>query len=109
MHEAVRVHEKLRISLTRFAGADALTAMLTRALGLAGSEVPNLQTLKVQADGRIDGLEALATAKPAVATKAAVAITANLLWLMVTFIGESLTMRLVCEAWPDASLGEETT
>ena len=38
--------------------------------------------------------------------EAAVAITAHLLGLLVTFIGEPLTLRLVREAWPDASLDE---
>jgi hypothetical protein len=41
-----------------------------------------------------------------VAVDAAVAITAQLLGLLVTFIGEPLTVRLVREAWPDASWGK---
>lgn len=106
MHEAVRVHETLRVSLTRFAGAEGFTAMLRRALALARADVPSLQNVKVKADGHMEGLEALAAHAPGEATEAAVAITAHLLWLLVTFIGERLTLRLVLEAWPGASLKE---
>ena len=41
-----------------------------------------------------------------VGADAAVAIIAHLLGLLVTFIGEPLTLRLVGEAWPDALLDE---
>ncbi len=44
--------------------------------------------------------------RPNGGVEAAVAITAHLLGLLVTFIGEPLTLRLVREAWPDASLDE---
>ena len=40
VHEAVRLCEKLRISLTRFAGADGFISLLRRALVLARAEVP---------------------------------------------------------------------
>ena len=49
VHEAVRVCEKLRISLTRFAGADGFASLLRRALALARAEVPSLQTRQGQA------------------------------------------------------------
>jgi hypothetical protein len=56
-----------------------------------------------KADGSLEGLEELAADARNVAIDAAVAITAHLLGLLVTFIGEPLTVRLVREAWPDAS------
>ena len=103
-HEAVRVCEKLRISLTRFAGADSFTALLGRALALARADAPSLQTVKVTADGRLEGLDQFAADKRNVGTEAAIAITAHLLGLLATFIGEPLTLGVVREAWPDASL-----
>ena len=103
-HEAVRVCEKVRISLTRFAGADGFTALLRRALALARADVPSLQTVKVTADGRLEGLEEFAADVGDAATEAATAITAHLLGLLATFIGEPLMLRLVREAWPGASL-----
>lgn len=101
-HEAVRVCEKLRISLTRFAGADGFTALLRRALALARAEVPLLQTVEVKADCRLEELEDLLAGGGKAGTEAATAIIAHLLGLLVTFIGEPLTLRLTREAWPDA-------
>ena len=105
-HEAVRVCEKLRVSLTRFAGADGFKTLLRRALALAQSDVPSLQNVKITADSRLEGLEAIGSAAGNAAKEAATAIIAHLLGLLVTFIGEPLTLRLVREAWPDASLDE---
>ena len=59
VHEAVRVCEKLRISLTRFAGVDGFTALLRRALALARAEVPALRGITKNADGSMQGLEKL--------------------------------------------------
>jgi hypothetical protein len=103
VHEAVRVCEKLRVSLTRFAGVDGFTALLRRALALARAEVPALHGITEKADGSMEGFEKVAANAH---DDAAVAITAHLLGLLVTFIGEPLTVRLAREAWPDASLDE---
>jgi hypothetical protein len=109
VHEMVRVVEKLRVALTRFAGADGFRALLRRALALARTEVPALHGITEKADGSMEGLEEIAAdaGNSRVGEgNAAVALTAHLLGLLVTFIGESLTVRLVREAWPDASLDE---
>ncbi len=104
--EAVRVLETLRISLTRFAGADGFSSLLRRALALTRAEVPALQTVKVTTDGRLEGLAEVVADASNGGADAAVAITAHLLGLLMTFIGEPLTLRLVSEAWPDALLDE---
>lgn len=104
--EAVRVFETLRISLTRFAGADGFSSLLRRALALTRAEVPALQTVKVTTDGRLEGLAEVVADASNGGADAAVAITAHLLGLLMTFIGEPLTLRLVSEAWPDALLDE---
>ena len=111
VHEAVLVSDKLRISLTRFAGVDGFTSLLRRALVLARAEMPALQRVKVGANGRLEGFEQLAVdtgmdVAAAAAAAAAAAITAHLLGLLDTFIGEPLTLALVREAWPDTSLDE---
>ncbi len=108
VHEAAVVSEKLRIPLTRFAGAEGFASLLRRALVLAKAEVPSLQHIKVGTEGRLEGFAELA-ANPGAAlegSEAAVAITAHLLGLLGTFIGEPLTLKLVREAWPDTSLDE---
>src|ERR1700730_11578813 len=95
VHEAVLVNEKLRITLTQFAGADGFASLLRRALALASAEAPALRSAKVSADGRLEGFEQLASHAGSVADEEAVAITAHLLGLLVTFIGEPLTVKLV--------------
>jgi hypothetical protein len=106
VHAAIRVCEKLRVPLTRFAGVDGFTALLRRALALAREEVPALHGITEKNDGSLEGLEFVADAgnSGVGGSDAAVAITVHLLWLLVTFIGEPLTVRLAREAWPDASL-----
>ena len=109
VHEAVVVIEKLRIILTKFAGAEGFASLLRRALKLTSADVPALQSVKIGADGRLEGFEQIVADADtgAAGGEAAVAITAHLLWLLVTFIGEPLTLRLVREAWPDASRDDE--
>jgi hypothetical protein len=98
-HEAVRVCETLRVSVTRFAGADGFAALLRRALALARAEVPTLQTVRIGTEGRLEGFEQLA-ADTGGGSEAAITITAHLLELLVTFIGEPLTMKLMREFGP---------
>ncbi len=114
-HAAVRVCEKLRLSLTRFAGADGFTSLLRRALALARANVPALRDIKVEPNGALEGLERLSAGESGpvdggdAVTEAAVAITSQLLGLLVSFIGATLTLRLVRQAWPDVSLDELPT
>ena len=106
VHEAARVCEKLRVSLTRFAGSDGFTSLMRRALALARADVPSLQTVQLKPDGSLEGHEVLAVETTNSGPEAAVALIAHLLGLLVTFIGEPLTLRLVRDGWPDASLEE---
>ena len=102
-HETARVCEKLRVSLTRFAGADGFASLMRRALALARAEVPALHRVQITAEGSVEGLDELAAEDR---MEAAAAITTHLLELLVTFVGERITLKLVHEAWPDASLSE---
>jgi hypothetical protein len=105
-HEAVRVCEKLKISVSRLAGADGWASLLRRSLALARDDVPLLSHVTLKPDCSMDGLEALAAQDAQGAVEAGAAIVRHLLELLVTFIGEPLTLRLVRESWPDASLDE---
>jgi hypothetical protein len=104
VHEAVRVCEKLRVALVRLTGSDGFSSLLRRTLALARAEVPALAQVTVNPDCSMAGLEELAADRASGGVDAPVAITAHLLGLLVTFIGEPLTLRLVRDAWPDASL-----
>lgn len=106
VHEAVRVFEKLRIALIRLCGSDGFASLLRRALALARAEVPALARVTVKPDCSMEGLEDVAADATSGGVDAPVAITAHLLELLVTFIGAPLTLRLVRDAWPDASLDE---
>jgi len=101
--------EKLRISLIRLAGPDGFASLLRRALALARAEVPALDRVTVNPDCSMEGLEVLLADATDGAVHGPAAITGHLLGLLVTFIGEPLTLRIVREAWPDASSLRETT
>jgi hypothetical protein len=107
--EAVAVSEKLRISLTKFAGAEGFASLLRRALVLARAEAPALQSVQIAADGRLEGFEKLVadSGTSRVGSEAALAITAHLFELLETFIGKTFTLRLVREAWPDTVFNDE--
>jgi len=83
------------------AGVDALTG---RALHLTQRQYP---WLVPPGDQQSEGLFArvifrLERQDPAVATEAAGALFATFTGLLVTFIGEPITARLLRKAWPDA-------
>jgi hypothetical protein len=83
-------------------GVDALTR---RALHLAQREYPSLlpgRDPEQAQDPFTQVLGALQRQDPAVATEAAGAVFATLMGLLVTFIGEPLTVNLLRKAWPDA-------
>jgi hypothetical protein len=105
-HEAQRVCEKLQFALTQFAGRNAFHSLLQRALVLARTEVPAMQTVQLRRDGTLEGLDELLTEASEHGSAAAVLIIANLLELLVTFIGEPLMLRIVKHAWPDEILGD---
>ena len=52
----LRVYEKLRQSLSVFAGSAGFQSLASRALALARSEAPSLSAARVSADGSLQGL-----------------------------------------------------
>jgi len=102
---AVQVIEELRLRLIKFAGIDGFRSLLSRALTLAQAEVPSLNMVQVRADGSLEGFDRSEQSQEAgAAGHAGIVLVAHLLELLVTFIGEPLTLRLVRDAWPDASM-----
>lgn len=91
--------EKLRRPLVTFAGIAGFHSLLTRALTLAKAQVPGLSTVQIEADGSLEGVSDLG--KHDQVAEAGVMLVAQLLGLLVTFIGESLMLSLVRDAWPD--------
>ncbi len=102
-YEASRVLERLRASLVKFAGSDSYSALLQRALAKTRSEIPALGAVQVQTGGGLEGFEEYCDRAADKGAEAGVAITENLLGLLVDLVGEPLTRHLVRRAWPDLS------
>lgn len=90
---ATRVIEKLRILLTRFSGSDSHAALLRRAVVLARMEDPSLEGQAVTQSGSIASIEGISN-------ESSLTLTAHLLDLMGSFIGQALTLTLLSETWP---------
>jgi hypothetical protein len=101
---AFRVCAKLRQPLITFAGVAGFRSLLSRALTLAIAEAPSLSVIQIAADGSLKGLDELAsqTDKKQVRDEGVILI-AKLIGLLLTFIGEGLTLRLVQDVWPEAA------
>lgn len=104
---AFDVCEKLRPHLATLMGNIGVSALVSRALALATAEVPWLRAVHVEADGSLAGLDGSeAQVAPEQFAKGQMILLAQLLGLLVAFIGENLTLRLVREVWPKLSLDD---
>jgi len=103
--DAVLACAKLQVTLSRFTGAAGFWSLLSRALVLAQAEIPSLRKVQVRSDGSLAGFDEIKHEQDAGAlAKGRVALMTHLLGLLATFIGESLTLRLARDAWPDESI-----
>ena len=98
-HAVSRVCDKLRRPLTTLAGAAGFRSLLARALTLAKQESPVLGAWEVKSDGSLQGMNGEAAQSGAV-------LIAHLIGLMITFIGEALTLRLLHDVWLDLPSSE---
>lgn len=102
-----QVCEILRPHLTILMGNAGFHALFLRALALARAQVPWLRTVHEKADGSLEGLaEAEAKLDPPEISEGGIVLVAQLLGLLVAFIGEKLTLRLVSEVWPKVPLDD---
>ena len=102
---AFPICEKLRPPLATLMGHGGVRALLSRALALATTEIPWLRGVQVKPDGSLAGLAELRPQlDPAELFEGRVVLAAQLLGLLVAFIGATLTWRLVREVWPKAPL-----
>ena len=96
-----RVTDRLRPHLATLMGNAGYRALLARALKLASAEVSWLRAVEVNADGVFEGFEPLRVRlTPAEFHEGRVVLLAQLLGLLVAFIGPALTSRLIGETWP---------
>jgi hypothetical protein len=93
---AFRVCETLRRPVCALAGVPGFRSLLSRALTLARAGAPCLSAVQVAADGSLEGLDELGRQidKDQV-REGGVILISQLLGLLLTFIGEAMTSRLV--------------
>ena len=101
---AVQVIEELRMHLIRLTGVDGFRSLLSRALTLAKAEEPSLNMVHVAADGSVAGFDGIEQSQVTGAGQVGMVLVAHLLELLVTFIGAPLTLHLVRDTWPNASM-----
>ncbi len=98
---ALPVIGMLRPVLASFMGRAGYHALLLRALVLARNEIPWLCEVEIAADGGLNNFAGLAAGQDsAEATAGSEVLLAGLIDLLVAFIGEGLTLRLVHGLWP---------
>ena len=97
----------LRPTLTNLMGNAGFSALLSRALALASKKVRWLEKVQFKPDGSLQGLDELAEhIDQGEFFEGWVVLLAQLLGLLVVFIGERLTLQLVQEVWPKLSLDD---
>ncbi|MGI4756782.1 MAG: hypothetical protein ACRYGF_08030 [Janthinobacterium lividum] len=89
-----RVCEKLRRPLSHLVGIGGVRALLVRALTLAKREAQALADVEVMEDASFRGLEGEAAAESPV-------LISHLIQLLITFVGEDLTLRILHDVWPE--------
>ena len=110
---AFPVTDTLRPQLKLLMGTGGTRQLLARAITLATVEVSWLHSLRVTERGELEGLDQIRSLiDPAEFLEGRVILLAQLLGLLVAFIGPTLTSRMVGELWPqipfrDRNFGED--
>jgi len=95
-------YDDLASVLVPLIGQVGFDAVTSRALHLAEHEYPPVKAGGTDQTGAFDAISAwLMQQDPGVAMEAAATILSMVAQLLVTFIGEPLTMRLLRKGWPD--------
>lgn len=98
---AFHIPEKLRPHLTTLMGNAGYRALLMRSLALAGTEIAWLRIAEVAEDGSLQAVDpADAKVSSDEQREGGEVLVAQMIGLLVAFIGEKLTLQLVREVWP---------
>jgi hypothetical protein len=103
---AFRVCAKLRGPLITIAGVTGFRSLLSRALTLARVKAPSLDAVQIAEDGSLQGLDELEPQIDKDQTgEGPTILIAELIGLLLTFIGKGLTLHMVQSVWPQAAEG----
>jgi hypothetical protein len=96
------VYAKFRRRLVDLIGQTGFSALFSRALHLARRESAQLTAISVDAAApqQLLGAHEFAVAHASDAAAAFTAIVAHFIWLLLTFIGEQLSIQLITDIWP---------
>ena len=102
---AMRVRDRLLGHLEMLLGKAGAVALWQRSITLTRRQQPGLvEALWGAGDPPVTELRTGTTsADPVVLQQACVAVLATFVNLIVSFIGEDLTVQVLCEVWPDAA------
>ena len=104
---AFYVCEKLRPYLATLMGSTGFHALLSRALAVANADDARLRTVHVKADGSLGGFDGPEVpVDPEEMAEASIVLVSHLMGLLVAFVGENLTVRIVRDLWPKVPLTE---
>ena len=96
---AAQVCEKLTRLLGKVIGVVGSRTLLARALSIAKRETTALATVSITDKGALEGITGEAA-------EASPVLVAHLIGLLVTFLGEALTLRLLHDVWPDRAASD---
>jgi len=121
-YPTLRTYEKLRQCLAALTGVVGFQSIAVRALVLAQREDSNLSSVRVNAEGVLQGLDevehpgnveqgpvGIQHAHKDAVGEAGVILIAHILGLLIVFLGEALTLSLLRNAWPDATFDDRTS
>ncbi len=107
---AETICRKIHEQLASLIGAEGVRALMIRALHLAKDGHPLFQRVEIgsESEAYLKGLRQSAQGlEPTEIRRGIVTFLGNFVWLLATFIGEALALRLVARIWPDVSAEDE--
>lgn len=107
---AEQVLRKLGEPVSLLVGRAGFHSLLARAVNLSASESPMLRGFEAERlqEDSLQGIRATLPGRdPAEVQEAMVSVVANFVWLLVTFIGRNLALRLVSDTWPELPAADD--
>jgi hypothetical protein len=101
----LRAYEKLCFQLSSLLGRSGVEALVSRALALSKENHPWLKAVRINADGSLSGFrETSANPELEQSVEAGMELVARIVGLLVCFVGKSITLQILKEAWPQTAL-----